>query len=294
MRKPNGFSAVVTAMRPKQWTKNLALFVALVFAQKLFVWSSLATELAAFGAFCLLSGAVYLLNDVMDVERDRQHPQKCLRPIAAGTLTKQTALVAMAMVASVGLVWAFAIDREFGLLALTYFMLQLAYSCALKHIVIVDIFCIAASFFLRVFAGAYAIEVAVSSWLLVCTFFISLFIALSKRRHEMVLLEERANEHRQVLEKYDVLLLDQMISVVTSATVVAYAVYTLSGETVTKFGTDNLKYTIPFVIYGIYRYLYLVYRRQQGGSPEVIFLTDVPMIINMALYAGVVGWVLYS
>lgn len=285
---------ILQAMRPRQWVKNIALLVALVFSRNLFSPPALMTALAAMAVFCLLSGGIYLFNDILDVRQDRRHPLKSQRPLAAGTLTIPSAAWASAVALVLALGGGFLVQPMFGLAALVFLLIQVAYSLFLKHVVILDTFCIAAGFFIRVMAGAYAIEVEVSSWLLVCTLFVSLFIALGKRRHEILLLEDQATEHRAVLKSYDVLLLDQMISVVTAATLVAYSVYTLSPETVERFGTDNLKYTIPFVLYGIYRYLYLVYRQRQGGAPEVLLLTDGPMLLNLVGYALVAGWILYG
>ncbi len=285
---------LILALRPKQWSKNIVVFVALVFSQNIFSSAKLLQTLAAFGLFCLLSGGAYILNDIADIASDRRHPEKSKRPISSGALSISRAWIAFVVISVAAIVLAFLTDLQFGLTAMAYLVVQLAYSLWLKHLVIIDIFCIASSFFLRVMAGALVIDVSVSSWLLVCTFFVSLFIALCKRRHEMLLLEERAADHRKVLGTYDMLLLDQMISVVTASSVVAYSVYTLSSETVSRFGTTNLKYTIPFVLYGIYRYLYLVYCKRQGGSPEAILLTDVPMIVNLIGYSIVVLIVLYT
>ena len=284
---------VVLSLRPKQWTKNLALFVALIFSQSLFKPRMVLLTVSAFCIFCFLSGGVYILNDIIDLEKDRKHPGKLTRPIASGALSVPQAMTVFCLLVLAALAGAFRINNLFALAAIGYLSLQVAYTLLLKHFVIIDIFSIAAGFFLRVLAGAYAVSVTVSSWLLVCTFFISLFLALCKRRHEIVLLDDEASNHRSVLGKYDVLLLDQMISVVTASTVVAYSVYTLSEETVRKFGTSNLKYTIPFVLFGIYRYLYLVYRKKQGGSPEAILLTDVPLVANVLLYCMTVGLILY-
>lgn len=285
---------IILALRPKQWSKNAVIFIALVFSQNVFSPFKLLQTLAAFGIFCLLSGSAYILNDIADIANDRRHPEKSKRPIASGKLSISQAWMAYLIITLAAVILAFVTDLQFGLTVVAYLAVQLAYSLLLKEFVIIDIFCIASSFFLRVMAGAFVIDVSVSSWLLVCTFFVSLFIALCKRRHEMLLLEERAVDHRKVLGNYDVLLLDQMISVVTASSVVAYSVYTLSSETVQKFGTANLKYTIPFVLYGIYRYLYLVYCKRQGGSPETILITDVPTIVNLVGYCIVVLIVLYT
>jgi 4-hydroxybenzoate polyprenyltransferase len=285
---------LVLAMRPRQWTKNLVVFVAVVFSQNLVSPRKVAMSLGAFAALCVLTGAGYVLNDLLDLERDRRHPEKRKRPFASGSLRVGHGWGLFAAAALVGLGSAMAVGLRFGLVAASYLALQVAYCLVLKHVVILDVFSIATGFLLRVLGGALAINVPVSSWLLVCTFFVSLFLALAKRRHEIVLLEDGAEEHRQVLQKYDVLLLDQMMSVVTASTVVSYSLYTLAPETVLKFHTTNLKYTIPFVLYGIYRYLYLVYRKNQGGSPETVLLQDVPLILNLVLYGAAVLAIVYG
>ncbi len=289
----NLVSSMIKATRPKQWTKNGALFVALMFSQHLLDPRYVGLSIGGFVVFCLLCSSIYLLNDIVDLDKDRKHPLKCKRPLAAGEITVSQSWFTAGLLLLLALGGGFALAPAFGWVVVSYFLLQVAYSYVLKNEVIIDTFSIAASFFLRVIGGAYVIDVEVSSWLLVCTFFISLFMALSKRRHELILLDDEAKEHRKVLRRYDVLLLDQMISVVTAGTVILYAVYTLSDETVQRFGSDNLKYTIPFVLYGIYRYLYLVYRKQKGGSPEMILLTDGATIINLILYAITVAIVIY-
>lgn len=284
-------SLAMVSMRYRQWTKNLVLFTAIIFSKNLFNPKMLLISFMAFIIFCLLSGGVYIFNDLLDIEEDRKHPKKCKRPIAAGSLEIKTARIIFLITVLVALVSSFFINKLFLIIAISYFGLQVSYSRFLKRIVVIDVFCIAAGFFLRVFAGAEAIKVPVSSWLLVCTFFISLFIALTKRRHELI--ADSTLPNRQVLGEYNTLLLDQMISVVTASTVVAYAVYTLSEETVKKFNTTNLKYTIPFILYGIYRYLYLVYRKDEGGSPETVFLTDKAMITNIFFYFVVTVVIIY-
>ncbi len=284
---------VIRLMRPRQWTKNLAVFVAIAFSQNITNPSYLLTTVAAFAVFCLASGAVYIMNDLMDMEQDRLHPDKRHRPLPSGMIQPGAAAVASAVLGVASLAGAYAVNGAFAALVALYLAVQVAYSLRLKHVVIMDVFSIAAGFFIRVMAGAVAIGVSVSSWLLACTFFLSLFLALTKRRHEIVFLEGGAEAHRPVYGEYNALLLDQMISVVTSGTVVVYALYTFSAETVEKFHTDRLKYSIPFVLYGIYRYLYLVYHRKEGGSPESILLGDKPMIINILLYCCAVWAVLY-
>jgi 4-hydroxybenzoate polyprenyltransferase len=284
---------ILQTLRPRQWTKNVAIFAALVFSQRLFELKFLLDTILAFLLFCLLSGSVYILNDLIDLEQDKKHPQKSKRPLASGKLSPSVAITVGTIIMVVSIAASYRLSIPFGMVATSYLILQIVYSFYLKHLVILDVFCVAAGFVLRVVGGAEVIQVPISSWLLICTILLSLFLAMSKRRHELILLEDNAVHHRKILYEYSPYFLDQMISVVTSSTVVAYALYTMSEETVKKFHTDNLKFTIPFVIYGIFRYLYLIHQKNEGGSPERILLTDKPIIINILLYGLVVGLVLY-
>jgi 4-hydroxybenzoate polyprenyltransferase len=249
---------------------------------------------AAFVIFCFLSGCVYIINDLLDLKQDKIHPIKSKRPLASGRLhPAPAACAAIALFAlSFGGAAAFT-NRTFIITAVIYFVLQLAYSTALKHVVILDVFCIAAGFVLRAIGGAEVIDVPFSTWLLFCTMLLSLFLALSKRRHELMLLEDDAIHHRKILFEYSPYLLDQMISVVTASTVITYTLYTVSEDTVRKFGTDRLKYTIPFVLYGIFRYLYLIHQKNEGGSPERVMLNDLPLLVCILLYGITVGLILY-
>ena len=244
---------------------------------------------AAFVIFCLLSGVVYLINDVADRDGDRRHPIKKFRPIASGEVPVAAALTLAAVLTLVAVSAAFWLRPLFGVLALAYLGLLALYSGPLKHIVIIDVLTIAVGFVLRAAAGAVAIDVAVSPWLYVLTILLALFLALSKRRHELVLLADRRPDHRPILEEYSPYLLDQMISVVTASTLVAYAIYTVSPETIDKFGTDRLGLTLPFPLYGIFRYLYLVHQKEGGGSPSEMLLTDRPLLICVALWAVTVA-----
>jgi 4-hydroxybenzoate polyprenyltransferase len=280
-------------MRPKQWTKNAIIFAPLIFAQKFLDAHLVFVALMAFFIFCGLSGAVYILNDLLDIEQDRKHPLKCRRPLASGQLKPRTALTFLiALLLAAGMCALLLLNWQFALIAAAYVVLQICYSLWLKHVVIIDVFCIASGFLLRVAAGAEAIEVTFSTWLFFCTILLSLFLALSKRRHELVLLEDGAVDHRKILFEYSTGLLDQMISIVTTATLIAYILYTVSAETVAKFGSDKLKYTIPFVLYGIFRYLYLIYQRNEGGSPEKVLLNDRPILVTVLLYGLAVCFVL--
>jgi 4-hydroxybenzoate polyprenyltransferase len=284
---------ILISLRPKQWTKNLVIFAGLVFSQNLAHPVLLLKTCLAFLLFCLLSGAVYLLNDLVDREQDRRHPVKKLRPVASGTLRAGTARLLAAVLGILSLAGSFWLNTVFGLAALAYLLLMLAYTFALKKLVIIDVFAIAAGFVLRAVAGAEAVEVPISDWLLICVTLLALFLALAKRRQERVGLGDQGPGHRPILAEYPRLLLDQMISVVTAATVVCYGLYTLSPETVAKFGNSDLKYTIPFVLYGIFRYLYLIYRKDEGQSPELVLLTDAWLLGDVVLYAMVVWWAVY-
>ena len=280
-------------MRPKQWIKNLLLFAALIFSKNVFHPQMFLTNMKAFVIFCILSSGVYLLNDLVDLEKDRNHPRKALRPLPSGRLSPSVAKIACFILLALSLIASFFVGRAFATICLGYLALQIAYSKWLKEMVILDVFSIAAGFFLRVIAGAKAIEVPISSWLLLCTLFLSLFLALGKRRHELVSLGKEARNHRNVLREYSVSLLDQMMGIVTAGTVISYSLYTFSSETIRKFQTENLGYTIPIVLYGIFRYLYLVYQKEEGGHPELLFFDDQYLLSTVVLYGVVVGIVLY-
>lgn len=284
---------VFRSLRPSQWTKNLFVFAALVFAQKIFDGPLVLRTLGAFGIFCLLSGSIYLVNDVLDYEEDRVHPKKSRRPIAAGLIRRGTAAGMAVFFGAVSLAGAFVLSPGLFIVGAVYFVLQIAYSIKLKHVVILDVFIVASGFVLRVMAGGLVIHVPLSSWLLICTTLLALFIAMSKRRHELVLLEENASTHRPILKEYSAYLLDQMISVVTASTVIAYCLYTVSEDTVKKFGTSDLIYTTPFVLYGIFRYLYLVHKKGQGGSPEELILKDKPLAVSVLLWIATAVGILY-
>ena len=287
------FIALLESMRPRQWTKNLFVFPAIVFAQRLSDKGDVVWTLAAFVIFCFLSSSVYIVNDIADAEHDRQHPTKRNRPIASGRLPVGVALAFSMLLAAFSIALAFNINRQFVLYASLYLGLNLLYSFSLKHIVILDVIMVAIFFVLRAVAGAAAINVEISHWLLICTFLLALFIAMSKRRHELVLLEENASAHRASLTEYSPYLLDQMIAVVTASTVMGYTLYTVDQDTVAKFGTDHLVYTVPFVVFGIFRYLYLIHQKGEGGDPDRIVVSDRPFLINFLLWAVVVALAIY-
>jgi len=284
---------LLLSLRPAQWTKNLLVFAALIFAVKLFDPAAVTRSFEAFAIFCALSGVVYLVNDIADRENDRRHPVKSRRPIAAGDLSVPVAAAAATALGAAALGAAFLLGWRFGAVAAGYIALQLLYSGPFKHIVIIDVLTLAIGFVLRAVAGAVAIDVSISHWLFVCTILLALFIGLAKRRHELVLLADGATSHRPILGEYSAYLLDQMIAVVTASTLIAYIFYTISPETEQKFGTSWLGLTIPFPLYGIFRYLYLVHRREGGGSPADLLLNDRPLLACVTLWVVAVVLIIY-
>ncbi len=283
---------IVVSGRPKHWVKNLVVFAALVFSQNLTHPEMLFRVTETFLLFCLASAAVYLINDIADREQDRFHPEKKDRPIASGKLAIGPAAVGAVIFIALSLLGSYALRPLVFLIVLGYVALNLAYSFYLKNIILLDAFSIALGFVFRVVAGAEVIQVEISAWIVLCTVLGSLFLAFSKRRHELGL-EEVAANHRPSLAHYSTYFLDQMIAVVTASTVMAYALWTMWPTVVMKFHTFRLPWTIPFVCYGIFRYLYLVHQKGEGGSPTKIFISDPPMLINIALWIGSVVAILY-
>jgi len=285
---------LLLSLRPREWTKNLLVFAGLLFGQRLLEPDAVGNAVAAFVTFCALSGAMYIVNDVMDRDADRRHPIKCRRPIASGALSVSLALGVAAGLGALALVASAAIGWRFVAVAAGYVTLITLYSQRLKHIVIIDVLTIATGFVLRAMGGAVAVHVEISHWLIVCTILLALFLALAKRRHELTLLSDGAFTHRKILNEYSANLLDQMISVVTASTLLSYMFYTISPETEQRFGTPWLWVTIPFPLYGIFRYLYLVHRRDGGGSPADLLLSDGPLIVCVALWASTVALLIYA
>jgi 4-hydroxybenzoate polyprenyltransferase len=277
--------AVLASMRPRQWTKNLILFAPLIFAAKFTDATAIGRALAGFGLFCLVSGAVYLINDVRDIENDRRHERKRSRPIASGALSARAAVAVAVALVALALAGSFALSVSFGLAASVYLGLQLAYTFFLKDQVILDVMAISAGFVVRAVAGSLAISVVFSPWLLSCAALLALFLALGKRRHELLLLEMGAEQHRRALADYSPQLIDQLTSAITAATIVTYALYTFFSPASQTH--QYLMLTVPFVVYGLFRYLYLVHQRNLGGNPEEILLTDMPLIIDIALFLAV-------
>jgi len=277
-------SDIVRLLRPSQWSKNAVLFAALIFSKHLFDIRYVELVGASFFVFCAMASGAYVMNDLRDCERDRQHPLKSLRPLPSGRVSRGTATVLALVLMGAGIAGAVTLGRGFATMAGLYLALQVAYTFWLKEVVILDVMAIAAGFVIRAVAGGVVIRVPVSPWLVICTFLLMTFVGFCKRRHELVLLEARATDHRASLREYSPYFLDQMIAVCTASTVVAYAIYTASPEVIKKLGTDKLYVTIPFVLFGIFRYLYLVHQREEGGNPTQLVLSDRPLLANLLLW----------
>jgi 4-hydroxybenzoate polyprenyltransferase len=281
-------------MRPQQWIKNFFLFAALIFSGNLF-HSNLFSQVAiGFFLFSLAASGIYLLNDLTDLENDKLHPIKSKRPLPSGKLSPGVARIFCILLIVAGIAGAYALNQSFMWIVLAYVVINVLYSFILKNVVILDVMTISAGFVLRVIAGAIVINVPTSEWLLICTVLLSLFLGFSKRRHELTMLESHANFHRSVLEHYSPYFLDQMIGIVTASTVMSYALYAISDETIKKFGTNKLIYTVPFVLYGIFRYLYLVHRKVEGGNPTRLALTDLPLLVNIMLWIVTASIIIYG
>lgn len=283
----------IRLLRPAHWVKNVFVLAPLVFAQRMTDPETLQRALLAFASFCLASSVVYVFNDIRDRAEDRRHPLKRNRPLAAGTVSVAAASILAVVLAVVALALAAHLGLRFLGVMTVYLVLNQLYSTGLKHVVILDVMIVSLGFVLRVLAGGVAAEVQVSAWILLCTFFIALFLAFSKRRHELILLADEASGQRPVLSHYSPTFLDQMINVVTASTVVAYAMYAISPETAEKFHTGHLVFTIPMVLFGIFRYLYLIYQRPSKRNPTESILQDGPFLFNMLLWALAVLWIVY-
>jgi 4-hydroxybenzoate polyprenyltransferase len=280
---------LLKTMRPRQWIKNLIIYLPFLFTLRQYwqpfsneMYSMFATATAAFILFCILSGVVYLINDLVDVDKDRLHPTKRFRPLASGALPRAHAIAAIVVFVLITLPLAFVLDFEFGIIAVLYFLTMLLYSFLLKNLVIIDVFTLAAGLVLRALAGAAAIHVPASPWLYVCTVLLALYLGFSKRRHELLLLEEEATKHRLILKEYNPEVLDEMISVTTASFVMAYSLYTFSADNLPK--NHAMMLTIPFALYVVFRLLYLVHVKNMGGSPEEMVLRD------KWLFGAIVAW----
>ena len=285
---------LIELLRPKHWVKNVLVFAALVFGQQLFNGEALARAWLAFVSMCLAASTVYVFNDLRDIAADRLHPLKRNRPLASGRVRESTARIVAAILAAASCVLAFTLSPAAGCSIALYIVLNVFYTIVGKHIVILDVMLLAFFYVLRVLLGAFAVDVAPSTWLILCTLNVSLFLAIGKRRAELVALELAAASHRRVLEHYSLSFIDQMIGIVTSATLVCYILYTLDSRTVSMFETDLLILTVPFVIYGLFRYLYLLFHRGQGDSPTTTILLDTAFILNGVLWAASCVLVIYG
>ncbi len=288
--------ALIRLLRPKQWTKNLFVFSALVFSQHLFEWEYARLSLMAFVLFSATASIIYIVNDILDRDRDRLHHKKKHRPIASGAISVPSAITTAIIALGILVPTALGLPLKFGFCLAMYFVMNLAYSLFLKEVVLIDVFVIAIGFMLRVVGGAYVIDVPISSWLILTTMFLSLFLAVAKRRGELVMLESgnvQSPTTRKVLEHYSVDFTEQLCTICASGFVISYALYTVSDRTVKMFGTENLIFTTPFVLYGVFRYLYLLHKKNLGENPTEVILTDIPMILNFVGYALAMFVILY-
>ncbi len=285
----------VALLRPKQWLKNFFVFAPLIFARELFHVDPLIETIKAFVAFCLTASAVYIINDMTDVEADRAHPEKRNRPLAAGTVSRSGAMVFLAALVVVVAGITLTLDWHFTAILVTYFLLNLAYSFKLKEVVLLDVFIVAAGFMLRVLGGAYAIGVKVSSWIVLCSLFISLFLGFAKRRAELVTAEtEGSRSRRKVLLLYRVAFIDQLLTIASAGAVISYALYTVAPRTIEMFGTDRLIYTTVFVLYGVFRYLYLIHTTPTIENPTNAVTSDPTILITGTLWIITCIGVIYT
>ncbi len=289
---------LLKAMRPKQWDKNFLIYLPFLFTLRQvwqpfteLMWSLFFIATGAFVIFCALSGVVYLINDLVDMDKDRLHPTKRFRPLASGALKREAAIGAVVVLVALALPLAFWLDGGFGLIALGYLLLMLLYSFRLKNIVLIDVFTVATGFVLRAVAGAAAIHVRASPWLFVCTLLVALFVSFGKRRHELVLLEDDAAGHRAILKEYTPRILDELIAVTAGTFVMAYSLYTFSAEGLPK--NNAMMLTIPFALYVIFRLLYLIHVKNEGGSPEEMVLRDKPLLSAIFLWGTISAGILF-
>lgn len=293
MNNAKPLEAILYSLRPKQWIKNLFVFIPFIFGKRLFISPYNVEALACFGLFCLISSAVYLFNDVLDAKSDRAHRVKRSRPVASGALSAGTALAAAFLLAASALGGAYALDPRLSAVLFVYLALNLLYTVYLKRLVIIDVFCIGFFFLMRVVAGTVTAEVALSHWMVFLVVLLAMFLGFNKRRQELVNEGASAVVHRSVLEKYSPYFIDQMIAVLTSSIVVVYMLYTVDERTVREFGTTHLIYSTPFVYYGIFRYLYIVIRRKEGEDPSLVLLKDGVMLVNLLAWVLVCIGVIY-
>ena len=278
---------LIISMRPRQWYKNLVIFIGIVFSLNLLNFTLWIDAISAFAVFCVLSGSIYIINDVFDIEKDKNHPKKCKRPIASGKINPTNALLFSMLLVVLALTSAYSINTLFLVSAIAFFLLILIYSLFLKEFIIVDIMIISAGFVIRAIAGCLAIGVLISPWLIICAFLLALFLAIGKRRHELVLLGENAGNHREILNGYSTEMLDQMINITTSALIMSYSLYTFFT------GKIFIMLTIPFAFYGLFRYIFLVHKENFGGEPEMLF-KDKGMLLTIIFWIMLVIFVIYG
>jgi len=284
---------LLRTLRPRQWIKNVFVFGALVFDQRLTDWPLLGKTLFAFVLFCMISSTVYIVNDLADLEKDRQHPKKRRRALPSGQMKPWFAVLGAVGILAVCLPLSFWLNVYFGAIVVAYFLLNLAYSFALKRVVIIDVMVVAAGFVLRVAAGVVVIQAErFSPWIYVCTIFLALFLAIGKRRHELVLMAEGADSHRKILNEYTVKFLDEMGHLVTTGAIISYSLYTFSAVNLPS--NHAMMLTIPFVIYGLFRYQYLIHVKGEGGAPEMLIYTDLPFSLDLILWGIVVVLIMYG
>jgi 4-hydroxybenzoate polyprenyltransferase len=286
--------SLVRSLRPHQWIKNMLVFAGLIFSRSLGNQHAIKLSIVAFAIFCMASSAIYLLNDLRDLEADRNHPVKRLRPLASGEVGSALAAATMFVLLIGSAVGSVFLRPQFGVVVGAYLVMNVGYSLGLKRLVIIDVMIVAMGFVLRAIAGAVVIGVLASPWLILCTLTLALLVGFGKRRHELTLLNDEAKNHRQSLNGYSVGYLDVMMTIAAGAVVVTYALYTMAEETVARFGSRNLILTLPCVFYGVFRYLYLVHMRVEGGDPTKLFVTDRPTLINVAVWIGIVSLILYG
>jgi 4-hydroxybenzoate polyprenyltransferase len=284
----------LTLLRPYQWVKNLLLFSGLFFSTSLFNDGIIWISVAAFGIFCLASSGIYILNDLFDIKADMLHPVKKYRPIASGDVPVKSAVLLMLTFLSAALISSYLLEKKFYLIVLIYIILNIGYSMGLKKVVILDVFIVATGFLLRAFAGCVVIHVDVTPWLFICTLSLALLLSFAKRRNELNLLKDSAKDHRETLQYYNAQILDIILTICSATAIGAYSLYTMADETILRFGSQRLIITTPFVMYGVFRCLYLIYTQNKGGDPTKLLVGDFPTIVNGILWVFTVGFVIYG
>lgn len=284
----------LSILRPYQWVKNLLVFSGLIFSNSLFKDSNVRTSLFAFGIFCIASSGIYILNDIRDIKFDKEHPVKKNRPIASGKVSKGSAGILMFILLPAALLFSYLLDKNFFLIISAYIILNIGYSFGLKNVVILDAFIVSLGFLLRAFGGCIVINVDVTPWLFICTLSLALLISFGKRRNESKILKTEAKNHRETLQFYNVQLLDIILTICSATAIGTYSLYTMAEETVLRFGSQRLIVTTPFVMYGVFRYLYLIYTQDKGGDPTTLLVHDLPTIINGLLWILSVAYIIYG